>query len=62
MTGSSITDLNALSNSDVGLSMGTGQSVAKNHSSIILTDDDFESSLKAIMWGRNIYNNIIRFL
>lgn len=62
VTGSSITDLNALSNSDVGLSMGSGQSVAKNQSSIILTDDDFESSLKAIMWGRNIYNNIMRFL
>lgn len=42
--------------------MGSGCAAAKEHSQLILTNDDFEALLKAIMWGRNIYHNITRFL
>jgi len=42
--------------------MGSGVSAAKEASDIILTGDDFEASLRAVMWGRNIYHNITRFL
>lgn len=42
--------------------MGSGCSAAKEAADLILTDDDFEASLRAIMWGRNIYHNVSRFL
>lgn len=42
--------------------MGSGCSAAKEVSDMILTDDDFEATLKGVMWGRNIYQNIGRFL
>lgn len=42
--------------------MGSGASYAKNKSSMVLTNDNFESCLRAMMWGRNIYTNIKRFL
>jgi len=44
------------------MSMGTGVSAAKENSDIILTANDFEASLRAVMWGRNIFHNITRFL
>jgi magnesium-transporting ATPase (P-type) len=47
---------------DVGLAMGSGCAAAKLQSDLILTDDDFEASIRAIMWGRNIYQNVTRFL
>ena len=47
---------------DVGLAMGSGCAAAKMSSDLILTDNDFESSIRAIMWGRNIYHNVSRFL
>lgn len=62
MTGDGINDVEALDNADVGLAMGSGCSAAKAASSFILVDDDFESAIKAIMWGRNIYHNVGRFL
>lgn len=61
-TGDGINDIEALKNADVGLSMGSGCAAAKLASDLILTEDDFESSIRAIMWGRNIYNNVTRFL
>lgn len=42
--------------------MGTGCSVAKDASDMILSNDDFESVLKAAMWGRNIYQNVRKFI
>jgi len=42
--------------------MGSGVSAAQEVSDIVLTGDDFEASLRAVMWGRNIYHNITRFL
>lgn len=62
VTGDGINDIDALEMADVGLAMGTGCSAAKNASELILTDDDFESAIRAVMWGRNIYQNVGRFL
>lgn len=42
--------------------MGSGCSAAKELSDIVLTGDDFEATLRAVMWGRNIYHNVARFL
>jgi len=61
-TGDGINDLDAINRADVGISMGSGVSAAQEVSDIVLTDDDFEASLRAVMWGRNIYHNITRFL
>lgn len=62
VTGDGINDIEALEIADVGFAIGSGVSAAKQASSIILTDDDFEASLRSVMWGRNIYQNISRFL
>ena len=53
----------ALKKADVGFAMGiTGTDVAKEASDIIITDDNFSSIVKAVKWGRNVYDNIIKFL
>lgn len=62
VTGEGINDMLALEVADVGLAMGNGCSAAKEKADLILTDSDFEASLRAIMWGRNIYHNVSRFL
>lgn len=62
VTGDGINDVRAILAADVGLSMGSGCSAAKETSDMILTGDDFEATIKAIMWGRNIYHNVGKFL
>ena len=53
----------ALKMADVGFAMGiSGTDVAKEASDIIITDDNFASIVKAVMWGRNVYDNISKFL
>ena len=51
-----------LNHAQVGLSMGTGTSVAKEASDITLLDDSFNSIGTAVMWGRSLYKNIQRFI
>jgi len=62
MTGSTISDAEALRKADVGLSMGTGCDVAKDNSDLVILDNNFESIYKSIMWGRAIFDNVRKFL
>ena len=62
VTGDGTNDAPALHYAHVGLSLGSGTSVAKEASDMTLLDDSFKSIVNAVMWGRSLYRNIQRFL
>lgn len=62
LTGEGINDIKGLGISDVGFAMGSGVSAAKNASNMILAEDNLMSIINAVLWGRNIYSNVRKFI
>lgn len=62
VVGEGINDIEAFRQADISFAMGSGCSKNRNEASIVVTDDNVESIMRAFMWGRNIWLNVQRFL
>lgn len=62
MAGDGIADAEVLKQADVGLCMGTGCDVAKDSADLVITDNNFHSIRRAILWGRAMFDNVRKFL
>jgi P-type E1-E2 ATPase len=62
VVGDGLNDLDAIEKADVSFAMGSGKSISRNAASMVLINNDLDKVIKAVMWGRNIYANIMKFL
>jgi len=62
VVGEGINDVEAFKAADVSFALQDGTSIARNNASMVLRSNDFDSAMRAVMWGRNLYMNVQRFL
>lgn len=62
VVGEGINDVEAFKAADVSFALQDGTSIARNNASMVLRTNDFDSAMRAVMWGRNLYMNVQRFL